>query len=134
MGTIKNGKNTPLGVDAGTIPDVSTALDDWFQAMVFERVVKETVGFEVVETATQINFWGVIQRHTDRELLIKPEGQRAWTWFWVHSEPQLALEVDEVINYLGVQTRVMSKMDYGIYGYISYEICQDWTGSGPGVT
>lgn len=131
MGTIKNGKDTPINVDTGTVPDVTDALDDWFQAMVFTRVTKEVIGFEVVETATDINFWGVIQRHTDRELLIKPEGQRAWTWYWVHAEPQLDLEVDEVIYYQGIQTRVMSKMDYGIYGYFSYELCQDFTGSGP---
>lgn len=131
MSTIANGKNTPLNVKTGTVPDVGGALTDWFQPMVFERVTKETVGFQVIETGVETAFRGVIQPFTNRDLQLKPEGQRAWSWFWLHAEPQLALNVDEVVTYLGVQTRVMARKDYTIYGYIVYELVQDWTGAGP---
>jgi hypothetical protein len=39
--------------------------------------------------------------------------------------------VDEVVTYDGVQTRVMSRKNYGLYGYVEYHLVQDWTGSGP---
>jgi len=133
VGTIQNGKNTPLDVQTGTVPNVGGALLDWFQPMVFERVVKTTVNFQVVETATQINFRGVIQPLKTRDLILKPEGQRAWTWLWLHSDPSLSLNVDEVVLYLGKQTRIMARQNYTIYGYVEYHLVQDWTGSGPEV-
>lgn len=126
MPTIANGKNTPLNVQTGTVPDVGAAMEDWFQPMVFTRVVKQTIGFQDVETNEDINFRGVIQNFSPRQLLMLPEGQRAWTWLWLHAEPQLSLEVDEIVDYLGVKTRVMSKKDYTIYGYVEYSLVQDW--------
>lgn len=125
--TILNAKNTPLNVRTGTVPDVSGALTDWFQPMVFTQVVKSVVNFQDVETDTDINFEGVIQPYTARQLLFKPEGQRAWTWLMLHSDTQLALDVDEIVKYLGVATRVMSRKDYTIYGYLEYNLVQDWT-------
>lgn len=131
MGTIANGANRPLNVQTGTIPNVGGAMLDWFQPMVFTLVAKEVDGFQVVETSTDISFHGVIQPLRLRDLALKPEGQRAWTWLWLHSDPSLTLQVDEVVLYLGVQTRVMGRKDYGIYGFVEYELVQDWTGSGP---
>lgn len=133
MGTIGNAKDIPINVDTGTLPNVGGALLDWFQPTVFMRVVKETINFEEVETGVPVNFRGVIQPYTERQLLLKPEGQRAWSWLWCHSDPSLSLNVDEVVTYLGIQTRVMSRKNYTNYGYIEYELVQDWTGSEPTV-
>lgn len=132
--TIANGKNTPINVKTGTVPDVGGAMRNWFQPMIFSQVVKETVGFQVVETENEIAFRGVIQPLNGRKLMLKPEGQRAWTWLWLHADPSLTLEVDSVVSYLGVQTRVMSQKDYRLYGYVEYELVQDWTGAGPSVS
>lgn len=129
--TIGNAANTPVNVRTGTVPDVSGALFDYFQPMVFTRVVKTTVGFQLVETPTNINFIGVIQPFTPRQLMLKPEGERAWTWFTLHAQPVLTLNVDEVVTWLGKQTRVASRKDHALYGFIEYELVQDWTGSGP---
>lgn len=129
--TIPNGANRPLTFQQGTVPDVSGALKDWFQAMVFTRVVKQTVGFQDVETPTNINFQGVIQPLTERQMLLLPEGQRAWTWFQLFADPVLTLQVDEVVTWIGKQTRVMARKDYAMYGYVSYHLVQDWTGAGP---
>lgn len=131
MATISNGKNTPLNVRTGTIPDVSGALLSWFQPMVFGVVTKTASGFQVVETVVDTSFRGVIQPLTDRQLMLKPEGQRAWTWLMLHSDTSLQLNVDDVVIYLGEQTRVMARKDYSIYGYLQYSLVQDWTGSGP---
>lgn len=130
---IQNGKNTPLNQQTGSVPNVGGALLNWFQPMVFVPVVKQTSGGEVIETGDPINFRGVIQPLQNRDLLIKPEGERAWTWYMLHAQPVLALQVDDVVLYLGVQTRVMARQDYSIYNYVYYELVQDWTGSGPAV-
>lgn len=131
MGTIINKCNQPLNLQTGTIPDVSGALKDQFQYMTFELVSKVVEGFQVLETGTNVSFWGMIMPLSQRLLQLKPEGQRAWTWLSIFAEPATSLEVDDVIIYNGVQTRIMAKTDYSLYGYVSYEAVQDWTGSGP---
>lgn len=129
--TIANGANRPLNTQAGTVPDVSGAMKDWFQPMVFTQVVKTNVGFQAVETSIDTNFMGVIQPLSERKLALKPEGERSWTWLWLHADPVLSLNTDEVVTYLGVQTRVMARKDYELYGYVEYELVQDWVGAGP---
>lgn len=128
---IANAANQPLFAKSGTVPDMSGALTDYFQPLVFTLVKKTTVGFQVVETPRSINFRGVIQPFTSRQLQIKPEGERAWTWFTVHADPSLSLDVDDVVTYNGKQTRIMGRKEYGLYGFVEYEIVQDYTGAGP---
>lgn len=129
--TIANAANYPLFAKSGTIPDVSGAMQDYYQALTFEAVTKATVGFEVQETTVPINFRGVIFPFTARQLFLKPEGERAWTWFSLFSDPVLTLNVDDVVIWQSKQTRVMARKDYGLYGYVEYELIQDWVGAGP---
>lgn len=129
--TIANASNRPLYVQAGSIPDVGGTLRDWFQPMFFSKVVKSTAAFQVIEISDQIYFWGVIQPMNARQLYIKPEGQRAWTWQTLHADHSLKLQVDDLVIYLCVQTRVMARRDYSIYGYVEYDLVQDWMGAGP---
>lgn len=131
---IQNGRDTPLNANSGTLPDVNDAILDWFQAMTFGVVTKSTVGFQAVETQSQISFQGVWQPLTERQLQMKPEGERAWSWFWLHASPNLILQVDDVVTYLGTQYRVMSNKDFRLYGYVEYHLVQDYTGSGPAVS
>lgn len=131
--TIRNASQVPLNVDTGTVPDMSGALEDWFQPMVFQRVVKTVVGYELVESQTPTKFRGVIQPFTARQLLLKPEGQRAWSWFTLHTDTVLTLNVDDIIvlRFSGKQTRIMARKDYGLYGFVEYDLVQDWTGANP---
>jgi len=129
--TIANGCNKPLFDKSGDVPDVSGALQSYYQNMVFEPVGKVVNGFQVIETGTPINFRATAQPFTERQLLLKPEGQRAWSWFMFHADPSLTVNVDDVVIWKGVQTRIMARKDFAIYGYIEYHAVQDWTGAGP---
>ncbi len=129
--SIANGNAVPINFKTGTVPDVSGALKDWFQPMIFTRLTKTVTGFEAVEIGATSAFQGIIQPFSARQLLLKPEGQRAWTWFTLHADPVLTLQVDDVVLYRGVQTRVMTRKNYVLYGYVEYEIVQDWAGAGP---
>lgn len=131
---IGNAKDIPLDANSGTVPDMSGALLSWFQKITFGVVTKVVENFQVVETEVDFSFMGVIQPLSNRDLILKPEGERAWTWLWVHADPSLELEVDAVVTYLGVKYRVKAKKDYSLYKYVSYELVQDWTGSSPTVT
>lgn len=128
---IANAKDRPLFDRTGTLPDVSGALQDYFQPMMFEKVIKTVTGFQVLETDQAINFGGLIQPLSERTLFLKPEGQRAWSWFLLHADPTLTLDVDDVVLWEGTPTRVMTQKDFRLYGYVEYHLVQDWTGAGP---
>lgn len=128
---ISNASSRLLTETSGTLPDVSGALLDYFQAMTFVRVGKVVDEFIVTETPTDIDFQGVIQPFGARQLAMKPEGQRAWKWWMLHAQPGITLEPDEVVSYQGTQYRVRSQNDYGLYGYVSYELTEDYSGAGP---
>lgn len=126
-----NGSNRPLNTNSGTVPDVSDVLLDWFQKMTFDVVIKTVSGFELVETTTPVEFQGVIQPLSGKQLMIKPEGQRAWNWMLLHADPSLSLEPDDIVIYLGVRYRVYQQKQYDIYGYREYQLAEDYTGTGP---
>lgn len=128
---IPNAKNTPLNQNSGTVPNVGGAMLDWFQPMVFGVVTKTVIDNQVVEDMESINFLGVWQPFSQRDLSILPEGQRAWSWYWLHADPSLSLEVDMIVNYLGKQYRVKALKNYTLYGYMEYQLIEDYTGSGP---
>ena len=132
MSVIRNAGNIPLDMQAmGTVPDVSGALQDYYQSMVFTPVTKTVSGYQVIETANPINFRGAVQPFSERRLLMKPEGQRSWSWFLLFSDTALIVNTDDVVLWRGKQTRVMARKDYALYGYVQYELVQDWTGAGP---
>lgn len=128
---IHNAKCTPLNERCGTVVDVSGALMDTFQPMVFQTTTKTVIGFQILETPTTYCFQGNWQILSAAEIVQKPEGQRNWAWFAVFAQPSLILVIDQIINYLGVQYRVMRISDWRINGYIKYELIEDYTGIGP---
>lgn len=126
---ILNGSDTLLSANSGTVPNVSGALENWFQPMTFSKVTKATVNYKVEEVFSVIDFLGVVDPGT-QPLLIRPDGQRVWQDFTCYTQIGVPLNPDDVILYQGVQYRVKAKRDYTLYGYISYELGQDYTGSG----
>lgn len=131
MTLIQNGSSIPLNQNQGTVPYMGDALLDWFQQTTFVVVTKVIAAFQVIEEGEAIVFYGVVQPLTGRALQMKPEGQRKWNHFMVHSQTQLPLTIDDVIQYLGVQYRISAQKDYSLYGYYYYELTEDYTGSGP---
>lgn len=127
---IKNGKDVPLGSSFSTLPDVSDVLPDWFQNLTFQLVTKGLVDYEVVEILTTINTQGVRQPMSAQRISIKPEGQRAWKWETIHCLPDVKLNVDDIIIFDGVKYRVMNKWNWAEYGYLEYEICQEYNDEG----
>lgn len=124
---IKNGSSVKLNQKSGSLPDVSSALKNWFQEIDFIKIVKEMVNHRIVETETSISFRGVWQPMSSQDLEIKPEGQRDWRWFTIHSDIDIELKPDDKIKYQGTEFRVMKKNDYKIYGYYEYHVVEGYS-------
>lgn len=124
---IKDASSIPLTANSGTLPNVSGALLNWFQILTFTTIVKTVVNFQLVETTTTQDYQAVIQPFTAQQLMIKPEGQRLWKWFTLHSFTDLILVPDDIATIQGVAYRVMGKWDWKEYGYIEYHLVEDYT-------
>ena len=112
---------------AVALPSVRSTLTGWFRPLVLGRVTKQVINHEVVESFRDLRCSGVIQPHGPRELRLKPEGQRQWNWQMLHTTPDVNLQDDERFKIKGVPFRVMSKQDWSEYGYVTYELIQDFT-------
>lgn len=76
-----------------------------------------------------VKFKGVWQPLTAQKISFKPEGQRAWSWYWLHTYTDIDLQVADKVIYNDVQYKVMSKKDYGLYNYKEYELILDYEGN-----
>lgn len=129
---ISNAADRKLFENSGTLPDVSGGILNYFQPMVFTVIAKIVdKSYQVLETPVLTDFQGVWQPFTAQQISMKPEGQREWQWFMLHAQPGVTLNPDDVVTYLGTQYRVKSKLDYTLYGYVQYELNNDYTGAGP---
>lgn len=127
---LKMGKDLPLFYNSG-VPNMSGTLDAWMQSLTFNLINKEIVNGEVLETTSNVSFSGVWQPLSFKQLMLKPEHQRAWSWWQCHSHININLKTDDVIRFRGEQFRVMSMGNYDLYGFYEYHLVRDFDGSGP---
>lgn len=128
MGTIQNGKDTPLNARAGFLPQMQGGLQSYYQPMTFIQLGKFLVSGFVQETGTPTNFRGVMVPHKPRELEIKKQGERKWKWWDLYCTPELVLKVDDAASYLDDPYRCMASTDYSLEGFKHYVIIQDYAG------
>lgn len=123
---IKNAKDVSLDSNPGTLPNVQAAMLNWFQKVTFILIEKSVVNSQLVEVETPIIFQGVVESISGQDLLMKPEGQRQWNWQNVWAYPDLVLSIDDILSYQGIRYRVMKKNDWAAYGYLQYDLVEDY--------
>lgn len=133
MTVIFDGKNKNFqdSISTSALPQMGGVLQSWLLPMVFGIVTKTYRGGRTFESEEKLNFKGVWQPMSASKLQLKPEGQRSWKWFTVHSEPSLDLKNDQRIIYKENAYRVMERLDYTEYDYLEYHLVDDYTGDDP---
>ena len=107
-----------------TIPDVSMALQDWEEELVWIPVDKTESDFQTAEKPIMPRrILGVVQPIPQRALLVKPEGQRSWNWFTVWTKENLRID-DKIENSCGRMYRVMKESDWQQGGYREFELTE----------
>lgn len=126
---IKNGKDTALNANSGTLPQLDDGLRGWFQKLSFKILVKTVENFEVNESITDVSFIGTWQPMSASQLFYKPEGQRSWKWYVCHSTTQLPLKNDDKVTFLSKNYRVKALNEASLYGVFEYHLVEDYEGS-----
>lgn len=112
---------------SGSIPSVEDALSDWLKTIKIGVTTKSVVDFQLSESIEYIDVLAVLQPFTTKQLQIKPEGQRSWEWHTLHikgTHQEFCLDDHVFID--GMRFRIMQKFEWQRYGFIEYQIIQDF--------
>ena len=122
---IINASSKPIG-HCG-LPNIQDALLGWMQKITISLLTKSVVDYQLKETNTNYETFGVLQPFTTKQLIIKPIGQRAWNWYslWLKGT-DIELHMDDVFLILGKRFRVMQKFEWDQYGFIEYQVIDDF--------
>ena len=124
MGLI-NARNRLLNNSNRNLPNMSNTITKWFLNISFQEVIRTQDGADWVEEDGQIyNTKGVVQPPRDEDLQIYPMGCWSWQWQMLHCLPEIQLTTNQYIKYDGVTYKVMSKKDWGKYGYVRYMLLE----------
>src|SRR5580658_9982869 len=95
-----NAADVTLDQNPGTLPNMQSALLQMFQQLVFEKITKTVVNFNVVETTTPLQFFGLVTPISPyRKLLLEKDGQRnQFQWFALFALPTLELAPDDCVS------------------------------------
>ena len=108
------------------LPNMSSTLNGWEVPITLEIIRQNISGGDLVVTNKKINFKGVWQPLRMEQLQFKPESQRSWSWYWLHTKTNLRLNTADKVYFKNIRYKVMSVKDYGIYGYYEYELVEDY--------
>ena len=109
------------------MPQMAMTLTGWEVPLTLVKVIQDIVDGDAVFTEQEINFLGCFQPLKDEELQFKPEGQRSWSWYWIHAkEGTLNLQTADKIIFNNKRYKVMSVKDYSLNGFIEYQIIRDF--------
>ena len=60
------------------------------------------------------------------DLLTKPEGQRSWNYYWIHTKSELPFQTADKIVFKGVRYKITAIKDYGLNGFKELEVILDY--------
>lgn len=133
---LTNARDIPLNRGgASTVQNVETVLFGVLEPITFGVVtqVKDPETFEVQDATKFIPTMGSVQPLKVRELSIKREGERAWTWLKILALPDLFLRPNDVVRIDGIlgidpgsKWRVMGNKPWTAKGYMYYEVVADY--------
>lgn len=120
------GMAKPLNQSSGQ-PQMGAAFAGWTSKITLIKVVQSLVNFINVDTETPMTFDGVIQPFGLKQLMLKPEGERAWQWWMIHCVGStLDLDTNDKVKYLGKKFKVMGVNNYQLNGYVEYHVIEDY--------
>jgi hypothetical protein len=107
-------------------PSMRDTITGWSETITLVRLLKKIVNHENVNERTEFTCQGMIQPFSKRDLLIKPEGQRAWKWWMLHISSSIETPPGAEFEIAGVTYKVMGELPYFRNGFYEYELVQGY--------
>ena len=123
---IKNSRDKTLNESSGTLPNLRSVLNGYFQKMILIKSSNEIVNFRTVKSTKFITFMGVIQPFSDEQLKIEAEGQRDWKWYMLHVDPNEDIDLNDRIEYLSTTYKIMQRRAVNQYGYLEFKLIEEF--------
>lgn len=125
------GTTENLKINGLILPNMADVIGSWASNYKALRITKTMNNFVLTEETEEIKFQGMVQALNTKELQLKPEGERNWGWYKLHSTYKF--NNDDLIIVLGIRYRVMStRQDNTYYGFYVFNLLQDYKGVADG--
>lgn len=105
---------------------MAATLTSWQVPLTLKKTVQNVVDGDLVATIKSYQFKGVIQPLSDEKLQSKPEGQRSWDFYWVHTNSNLPFQTADKIIYKNIRYKITAIKNYDLYGYQELEVIKDY--------
>ena len=105
---------------------MANTLTGWQVPLTLVRITQNVVEGDLATTENQYPFMGVIQPLKTEELLAKPEGQRSWNYYWIHTNSNLDFRTADKILYQNTQYKITGIKDYSLNGFRELEVILDY--------
>ncbi len=109
------------------MPQQRASIGRWAQLMTFKKITQTVTDGLVVNADEEVCFRGVLQPLSPREIQLKPEGQRAWTWLRLQCFTSCPpFNVNDRVQYDGREYKIMAELDYTLSGCREYHVVKDY--------
>lgn len=110
------------------LPQIRAAFCGWGTTILLVKIKQSIVDGFPQDISHEIPFHGVVQPLSPRLLLLKPEGERAWTWLQIHvvASSPVKLDVHDRIMYNCRKYKIMARLDYSANNYMEYHAVEDF--------
>lgn len=111
---------------ANGMPQMDSTLDGWETTITLVKVIQNVVEGDLVTEETNITFQGVVQPLRTEELLTKPEGQRSWNYYWIHTRSNLNFKTADKVIFDNKKYKITGIKDYSLNGFRELEVVLDY--------
>lgn len=116
----------PINMQSG-MPKMAAAFAGWTSALTLIKRTQVVTDGLVGYSDQTITFQGTVQPLSPKQIALKPEGERAWTWLQIHCvNGGLKLNVTDEIIFNGAEYKVMARLDYTQSNYMEYHCVREY--------
>lgn len=124
---IINGKDLPFGQSASGLPDVSSAVINYFQPVTVGIISSIQVNGRTQTIVEKYISTQGVRIATNNKTVISKTGERFWSHEDVYFVSEILLKTDDLFLFNKTQYRVLEIEGWPEYGYNKYTVLQDYT-------
>jgi hypothetical protein len=112
--------------DLPSMPEVSAGVTRFLSPLIIEKLQVNVVSGFAQKIPIAIKTLGAIQPLTARELVVKPEGERSWSWYRLHTSVNVDLKTNDRVRIRNTVYKIMAKWDWSRSGYLEFHCILDF--------